>query len=367
MADFKVPLDQAIFVKAEPLAATVTSLMQAAGLSAEDAALAADVLVRADLRGVDTHGVSNMLRSYIDRLRAGDYNARAELRVVREAPATATLDSDNGLGVVIAPKAMRIALDKAAAVGVGMVSVGHGRHLGMAAYHAMLALPRDMIGICMTACGPSMVPTWGRETRVGTNPIAVAVPCGDEPDFVYDGATTAIAGNKVNNARRNGQPLPPGLLADPEGRPVPDAVLAPPPGEVRLLPLGSTYETGGHKGYGLSLMAHILGGTLTGGAFSPLRNRTQKPSDPDNIGHFFLALNPAAFRPADAFRDDLDAVIDTLHATRPADPALPVLVPGDPEHATRADRLARGIPLPAALRTQIRAIAEAAGAPCMLG
>jgi LDH2 family malate/lactate/ureidoglycolate dehydrogenase len=130
---------------------------------------------------------------------------------------------------------------------------------------------------------------------------------------------------------------------------------------------GAGKEMGGHKGYGLSLMGHILGGTLTGGAFSPLRNRTQKPSDPDNIGHFFLVLNPAAFRPLDVFRADLDLVTDTLHTARPADPAQPVLVPGDPEQATRADRLARGIPLPEMLRSQIRAIAEAAGAPYLLG
>src|SRR5262249_40309561 len=154
--------------------------------------------------------------------------------------------------------------DKARSSGVGMVSIGNGRHLGMAAYHAMLALPHDMIGVCMTACGPSMVPTWGRENRMGTNPIAIAVPCGEEPAFVYDAATTAIAGNKVNNARRNGQPLPPGLLADVEGRPIPDAVLAPPAGEVHLLPLGSAYETGSHKGYGLSCVVDVLGSVLSG-------------------------------------------------------------------------------------------------------
>ena len=195
MADFKVPPDQAILVKHEPLAATASSLFRAAGLLEADAALAADVVVRADLRGVDSHGVSNMMRIYIERLRSGAYNPQAQLRLTRETASTARMDSERGLGVVMAPKAMQVAIDKAASTGVGMVTVANGRHLGMAAYHAMLALPRNMIGLCMTSAGPTMVPTWGREPRLGTNPIAVAVPCGDEPAFVHDGATTAVAGN----------------------------------------------------------------------------------------------------------------------------------------------------------------------------
>src|SRR4051812_32853855 len=172
MAEFKVRADEAVYVQAEPLARTVTSLLEATGMSQADAALAANVLVRADLRGVDTHGVSNMLRVYIERLNNGMYNPRPEMKVVRESPATATLDSDYGLGVVMAPRAMEIAIEKARTVGVGRVSVGKGRHLGMSAYHAMLALRHDMIGICTTAVGPNMVPTWGREPRLGTNPIS---------------------------------------------------------------------------------------------------------------------------------------------------------------------------------------------------
>jgi LDH2 family malate/lactate/ureidoglycolate dehydrogenase len=338
MADFKVPVDQAIFVHAEPLAVTAAGLLRAAGLSESDAALAADVVVSADLRGVDSHGVSNMLRVYADRLSSGVFNARAELQLVRETPSTARVDSQNGLGVVTAPKAMRIAIDKARATGVGMVSVGNGRHLGMAAYHSMLALPHDMIGICMTSAGPSMVPTWGGQPRLGTNPISVAVPCGEEPAFVYDGATTAVAGNKINNARRNGQPVPPGLLASLEGTPIPDAVLAPPPTELRLLPLGSTPETGSHKGYGLALMVETLCTMLSGTLPFGLERDT-------GYKHFFAAYNISAFTDVDTFKEHMDQMLEWLRETKPAAGQERVLYPGLLEYEEEHERREHGIPL----------------------
>jgi L-2-hydroxycarboxylate dehydrogenase (NAD+) len=338
MADFKVPVDQAIFVHAEPLAVTAAGLLRAAGLSESDAALAADVVVSADLRGVDSHGVSNMLRVYADRLSSGVFNPRAELQLVRETPSTARVDSQNGLGVVMAPKAMRIAIDKARATGVGMVTVGHGRHLGMAAYHSMLALPHDMIGICMTSAGPSMVPTWGGQPRLGTNPISVAVPCGEEPAFVYDGATTAVAGNKINNARRNGQPVPPGLLATLDGTPIPDAVLAPPPNELRLLPLGSTPETGSHKGYGLACVVEVLASVLSGSAVGFV-------AGPGYNNHFVAAIDPAAFSDIAEFKRDMDAFVRGLKATPPAPGYERVVVAGQLEWETLQRRRQTGIPL----------------------
>jgi L-2-hydroxycarboxylate dehydrogenase (NAD+) len=337
MAEFKVRADEAIVVYAEPLAATVSGLLQTTGMSADDAALAADVLVQADLRGVETHGVSNMLRVYIERLRAGSYNPRPTLRIVRETPATATLDSDWGLGVVMAPRAMQMAIQKARNVGVGMVTVGNGRHLGMSAYHAMLALPHNMIGICTTAVGPYMVPTWGRDPRLGTNPIAVAMPCGEEPALVYDGATTAVAGNKIINARRVGAALPPGLIADSEGVAIVDAVPVP-DGAVWLLPLGSTYEAGSHKGYGLACVVEVLGSVLSGSKVGFLGGS-------GSANHFVAAMDVAAFTDVATFKRDMDEFVRGLKATRPARGRDRVVVAGQLEFETEQKRRAHGIPL----------------------
>ncbi|MEE8442780.1 MAG: Ldh family oxidoreductase, partial [Dehalococcoidia bacterium] len=181
---FKVKEDEAIRVQAEPLRRTVTAIFEKMNVPSEDARLAADVLVASDLRGVDSHGVSNMLRSYINNYNSGLYNPRPNVRIVREAASAATVDSDGGLGIIVTPRAMEIAIRKAEQTGVGMVTVLNGRHLGMAAYHAMMALEHDMIGVCMTSTRPSVLPTFGREERLGTNPIAIAAPAKEEPPFV---------------------------------------------------------------------------------------------------------------------------------------------------------------------------------------
>lgn len=337
MAEFKVRADEAIVVRAEPLAETVTSLLEHTGMSREDALLAADVLVRADLRGVDTHGVSNMLRVYVERLENGSYNPKPNVRVVRESPATATLDSDSGLGVVVAPRAMQLAIEKARTVGVGMVTVGNGRHLGMSAYHSMLALEHDMLGVCTTAVGPFMVPTWGREPKLGTNPISVAVPCGEEPHFVYDAATTAVAGNKINTARRLGAVLPPGLIAADDGVPVMDAIPVPNK-SVRLLPLGSTYEAGSHKGYGLACVVEVLGSVLSGAQVGFLGGS-------GTANHFVAALNVSAFADVATFKRDMDEFVRGLKATPPASGHDRVVVAGQIEFETELQRRRDGIPL----------------------
>jgi LDH2 family malate/lactate/ureidoglycolate dehydrogenase len=355
MADFKVPSDQAIFVRAEPLAVTVISLLEAAGLSAEDAALAADVLVRADVRGVDSHGVSNMLRVYIDRLSDGSFNPRPAVRTLRETPATATLDCDWGLGVVIVPRAMQLAIQKAKNVGVGMVTMRNGRHLGMAAYHAMLAPPYDMIGICATAVGPYMVPTWGREPRLGTNPIAVAVPCGDEPDFVYDAATTTVAGNKIANAQRLGAVLPPGIIADTDGVPVMDAITVP-DGDVFLLPLGSTPDAGSHKGYSLACVVEVLGSILSGSQVGFL-------SGLGAANHFVAAIDVAAFTDVPTFKRDMDDFMRGLKATLPAKGHERVVVAGQLEWETAQQRGRDGIPLHPEVIAWFDQACDAAGVP----
>jgi hypothetical protein len=233
LQQFRVDPGTAVFVQGDGLKATVAAIFEKMGVPPEDALLGADVLVLADLRGVDTHGVSNMLKSYVNGHQKGEINPRPDWRIIRESPSTANIDSDRGLGT-IAPKAMEIAIRKAREVGVCMVTIGNARHLGMASYHAMLALKHDMIGVCMTSCPPSVVPTFGAEPRLGTNPIAVAVPAKEEPPFVFDAATSTVAGNKIGIARRLGIQLEPGWLADAQGNPIMEP--SDPPDRYTLLP-----------------------------------------------------------------------------------------------------------------------------------
>ena len=336
LEQFKTKEEEAIRVPEASLRSTVTAIFGKLNVPAEDAQLAADVLVAADLRGVDSHGVSNMLRIYVAGYAAGEINPRPNWHIVRQSAATANIDSDNGLGIIIAPKAMGLAISKAAQTGVGIVTVGNGRHLGMAAYHAMLALKHDMIGTCMTNAGPSVLPTFAREPRLGTNPIAVAVPAGEEPPFVFDGATSLAPGNKVRVATRLGHPIPGGWLADEQGNPIVEQQQA--PEKYFLLPLGSIRETGSHKGYGLGCIVDILCGILSGAGYGMITGRGRN-------NHFLAAYNIDAFTPVDEFKEMMAHYLRTLKTTPPAEGHERVLVAGQPEFEEEQVRRIQGIPL----------------------
>jgi len=333
---FKVPEEEAVRVPAPALHRTVSALLERVGVPPEEARLASDVLVTADLMGVDSHGVSNMLRLYLERYRDGRLNPRPRPRVVQEAPATAVMDGDRGLGIIVGHRAMDLAIQKAREVGVGMVTLRNSGHLGMVGYFALQAVPHGMIGLAMSATSPTMVPTFGREPRLGTNPIAVAVPAGEEPPFLFDGAMTTVAVNKVWLTQRYRRPLPPGILADEEGRPVREPRVAPP--TFYLLPLGSLRETGSHKGYGLACMVEVLAGLLSGAGFGARVGQ-------GHYAHAFLALRVDAFRPLEEFRREMDEFLRTLKATPPAPGHERVLVAGQPEWEEQERRQALGIPL----------------------
>jgi LDH2 family malate/lactate/ureidoglycolate dehydrogenase len=284
-----------------------------------------------------------MLRSYVRGYRQGETNPHPNWRVVRESPSTAAVDCDRGLGIIVAPKAMEIAIEKAKKVGIGMVTMRNGRHMGMASYHAMLALKHDMIGLCMTSSPPEMVPPFGAETRLGTNPIALAAPADREAPFVYDAATTVVAGNKIGLVRRLGAKVPGGWLADASGTPIMTDADPPVPGyegpsPSRLLPLGSTREMGSHKGYGLAGVVEILSGILTGGGFSVKVGRP-------NFNHMVAAYKIEAFMDVAEFKSTMDEWLRMLKATKPAAGHDRVLYPGLPEAEAEAKHRAHGIPL----------------------
>ena len=244
MDTFKLKEEDTVRVTEGNLRETAVSIFEKMGVPRDDCRLAADAMVTADLRGVASHGVSNILQKYVLAYQKGLTNPRPQWRILRESPAIASIDSDGGLGIIIAPKAMEIAIEKARNVGLGMVTMRNGRHLGMASYHAMLALKHDMIGMCMTSVGPGMLPTFGAEPRLGTNPIAVAAPADKEAPFVFDAATTVIATNKLTLARRLGIKMPPGWVADANGTPIMEEMDPPDPGACSLLAVGKHARNG---------------------------------------------------------------------------------------------------------------------------
>lgn len=363
----------AVHVPADRARQQISSILAAWGMEAALVRTAAEVMVETDLSGVDSHGIS-MLMDYEQSRIKGKLDLKAKPRVVRDSPVTALVDAGAGLGHPAAVFGMQLAIEKALTVGVGAVSVFNSHHFGAAGYYAALAPKRGLLGLVTSATrNIAMVPTRARLPMLGTNPIAFAAPARRNRPFVLDMATATVASNKVKVYDLNGKTLPAGWVLDEHGTPVIDAAAAleilyqrPKDQGGGLTPIGGTAEMSSYKGYGLAMMVHILGGTLSGASFSPIRMRTQRPEEPDNLGHFFLAIDPKVFRPDGAFEDDLDAAIDELHRAPPVDPALPVLVAGDPEAAAREKRQREGIPMPRTLVEKIRAICGRCGAPFVL-
>ena len=357
-------------VPADTIKSQLTAVFRAWGMSDEHAAATSLMMAETDLRGVDSHGIS-MLPTYDKEFRSGRLNMRPVWKAVREGPATALIDADASLGHPVSVHAMNLAVDKCREIGVAVVSVFNSHHFGAAGCYSKLAADRGVIGLVTSGTrGVTMVPTFGAEPVMGTNPLAFAAPARRNPPFQLDMATTTVAAGKIKVHKLNHKPLPSGWVVDGDGRPVTDETDAFAyvfdKSEGGITPLGGTRDLGSHKGYGLGVMVHILGATLSGASFSPIRNRTQRPSDPHNIGHFFLAIDPRAFRAAGLFEDDLDQVIDVLHGAKRADPNQPVLVAGDPEMLTRAERLEQGVPIPDDLMVQLQEVAQRAGVPFVL-
>jgi len=332
---FTVPDDIAVRVDEAAMRATAENIFEAVGMSAADAAQAADVLLYADLRGIDSHGVSNMFPIYLYWFREQFLNPTASPRIVREAPAVATIDDDAGLGLATAPRAMDLAIAKARDCGIGSVSVTNGRHYGAAAYHAHRALDHGMIGVSMTIGGLQVLPTFGSKPMVGLNPIAVAVGAGDEPPFVFDASMSSVAGNKIRIAKRLGATVAPGWIAGADGSPILEEAEV--PDEFHMLPTGGTREGGSHKGYGLAAMVDMLCGVLAGDVPGFLRA-------PGDVGHHFVAYRVDAFCDPDEFAEHMATFLRGLRDTPPAPGHDRVLYAGLKEHATELDRRANGIP-----------------------
>ena len=341
------------------------AVFQKIGCSQEHAETATKTLLSADLRGIDSHGIAR-LSGYVRLWEVKRVNANPGIKVLHETPSTAVVDGDSGLGLVVAPYAMKIAIEKAKNVGTGWVSVQNSNHFGIAGYHAMMALEHDMIGMAMTNASPLVAPTFSIDKMLGTNPICVAAPAGKEPAFVADLATTTAANGKLEILQRKQADTPDGWVQDKDGNPSNDANILKKGGA--LLPLGGDREHGSHKGYALGAIVDIFSGLLSGANYAPwvppfpayVPMPAQQPGK--GIGHFLGAMRIDAFRPAEDFKKDMDHWIQGFRSCKTIPGEEKVLVPGDPEREFEAERMKNGIPLLDAVVTDLIQLADRFGA-----
>jgi LDH2 family malate/lactate/ureidoglycolate dehydrogenase len=329
-------------------------VFETCGMSLDDAKLAAEVLVLADLRGIDSHGVAR-LSGYVRLANKGRANLKAKPFIVHQTPSTATLDANQGLGLIAAPMAMNIAIEKAKNVGTGWVAIKNSNHFGIAAYHAMMALPHDMIGISMTNASPLVAPTNAKERMLGTNPICIAFPSGKEIPFVVDMATSNAANGKLEIAQRLNKQVPIGWVQTKEGNESTNAN--------ELKDGGALLPLGGHKGYGLAAAVDILSAVLSGANYGPWVPPFVAFLDPlpnlpgEGIGHFVGAMRVDAFRPKEDFKAHMDNWIHRFKAAERIDTNTEVLIPGELEHRAHLQRAADGFELNPQVQLDLEALA----------
>ncbi len=336
----------------------------AMGCSETDSKLIADVFLAAELRGIPSHGMIR-IRDYYQLWKANRINVKPNIRVVHETPSTAVVDGDGAVGMVAASRSMEIALEKCSKAGSGWVSTRGSNHFGIAGYYAMMALKHDMIGMTMTNANPQVAPTFSVSPMMGTNPIAVAIPAGQQPPFVADFATTPIARGKLVVAEKKGEKVPYGFVQDKEGNPSNDPAILKSGGS--MLTLGGDYEHGSHKGFCLSAIVDIFCAVFSGANFGPfvppsvayLPVLDKKVGE--GTGHFFGAMRIDAFQPADVFRAKMDEWITTFRAAKPARGREKVLIPGDPEREKEAKMRKEGIPILPAVAKDLKEIAGEMG------
>ncbi len=337
-------------VPAERLAAFILRAFTAAGVPAGDAQNLANLMVEADLRGSDTHGVIR-LPLYVRRLRAGGVNARPNIRVVSDRPSAALIDGDNGMGHLVMRRAAELAIEKAKATGVGWIGARMSNHAGPAALYVTMPLRHDMIGLYFAVGSSNHLPPWGgSESLLGTNPMAVAVPALDEPPIVLDMSPTVAAYGKVRLKAQRGEPMPVGWMIDREGKPLTDPKRA---DEGHLLPIGD------YKGSGLSLIIGLLAGALNRAAIGrDVVDFVKEAGKPTNTGQAIAALSIEAFLPPADFKRAVDRLIRDIRNS----PRLPgverILLPGEQSHSKLLDRRAHGVPVPKALRESLDSVAR---------
>lgn len=350
-------------IQAKALRGFMEQVFLRSGVPAPDAVTCADVLLEADLRGIESHGLSR-LKMYIDRIKDGRQQPVTRIDILRENPSTALLDGNHGMGAVISTTAMRMAIKKAREVGTGTVAVKNSTHFGIAGYYPLMAAREDMIGICVTNTRPSVAPTFGVSPLLGTNPIAFGAPTDEDNPFLYDAATPIIQRGKVEVHARNDLPLPEGYVIDQSGYFVtdPHAILKNLNNDTNaLLPLGGSGEDfGGHKGYGLGTIVEILSASLQGGPF--MLGLTGFAPDgrkrPFSIGHFFQAISIEAFCEISDFKKTTGDILRTLRRSQKAAGQTRIFTAGEKEDIAHASNITEGILLAGNLVEELKMLAK---------
>ena len=345
--------EEQVIGTAQQLESLITAIYRACDVPDEDARITAEHLVRCDLRGVETHGLVRM-KLYVDRIRAGGLNPKAQIKTVRETPFSAVLDGDACLGHVGGYRSMDLAIEKARQSGIGFVAMKNSNHYGMASYYSMMPLPHDMIGISMTNVIACMAPTGGTAPRYGNNPFSIAFPTGKELPVVLDFATSTSSWGKVAVCKQKGQPLPEGCFLDKDGRPTidPDAFLA----NGTLLPIA------GYKGYGIGLCISLMCNLLSGNRFdTELAHLYNEKDVPGENAFVMVAMKIDAFSDVDVFKTRINEMVQKIHDTPRAPGVDRIWLPGEIEHVCEKKRRQDGIPLNRAMATELVETAKAVG------
>jgi L-2-hydroxycarboxylate dehydrogenase (NAD+) len=345
------------WVKIDTLERFIVDVFKKAGVPKADAETCAKVLIAADMQGTDSHGVSRLKPIYIDRIKAGQQSPITEFEVLREGPTTAVVDGHRGMGMVIAKKAMDLAIKKAKKLGMGMVVARNSTHYGIAGYYANMAVEQGLIGVTGTNARPSIPPTFGTENMLGTNPLTFGMPSDEPFPFMLDCATSIIQRGKVEVYARIGKKVPEGLVIDGDGESLtdPDEILRDlTRGKAALLPLGGLEETGGYKGYGYATVVEILSASLQGGAFLKTLTGT-------NLGHFFIAIDVSAFTDPNEFKKTTGDILRGLRASRKMPGHDRIYTAGEKEYLTTLERKKTGIPLNESLQRELAQLRDECG------
>ncbi|MFO7721641.1 MAG: Ldh family oxidoreductase [Bacteroidales bacterium] len=353
----------------EHLIGQIREIFTAMGSPEGEATLIADVLVRAELRSIPSHGVMRV-KDYYELWKAGRLNIRPAPEIVHETLTTAVVDGDNGMGMVPGVMAMELAIEKALHAGTGWVAVRNSNHYGIAGYYSMMALRHDMIGISMTNANPLVAPTFSISRLLGTNPLAVAIPAGKEPAFVADFATTPVARGKLAMMEKRGEEAPLGFVQDASGHPSKDPAVITRGGAI--VPLGGDREHGSHKGYCMSAIIDILSAVLPGANFGPfvppqvsyLQPRPDAPGK--GLGHFFGAMRIDAFQQADTFKQMMDLWINTFRTGEPAEGQQRIYIPGDIERESEEKLVKKGIALNDKVLADLLSVCDALEVPLIM-
>jgi len=352
--------EDCIWIDFETMERFMTDVFRGVGVPDEDAKICADVLITADKRGIDSHGIGRLKTIYYDRIRCGIQKPVTEFEVVREGATTAVVDGHDGMGHVIAKKSMEMAIEKARKYGMGMVAVRNSTHYGIAGYYVLMAVEAGMIGVTGTNARPSVAPTFGVENMLGTNPLTFGIPTDEEFPFVLDCATSLTQRGKIEVYDRAGEEIPEGWVIDHTGRTrtdthriLEDLVR----GDAALTPLGGIgEETAGYKGYGYSTVVEILSAALQGGSFLKMLSGYDEGGKrvPYRLGHFFIAINVSDFIELDEFKKTAGDILRALRASKKMPGAERIYTAGEKEYLAWLERKDRGVPVNPRLQEEMK-------------